>query len=510
MGLCRIVVALGPQKHMEDEPQRIGNRQQRPQGGQHRHRPIRTVPDRVGSRIQHHLFRQEPVEQRDTRHGQRADCADDEGDRHKVTKAAQTFDIAGMGLMVDDARRHEECCLEGQVIDDVKDRDNGRKGCPETQKHGQQAKVADRRKGQERLQIVFEERDQRPDNHRDQAGRGDDIEPRIGSRERGPHPRHQEHTGFDHRRRMQVGRHRRGCGHGVRQPEMKRKLGRLGERTKQDQDERWQIPLRRLDLLSCGEDVGQIVTAHDIAQDQHPTNHGQTTGPRHSKGHSCALPPFGQMLPVSDQEERRQGCQLPEDQQQQDVIRQHDAKHRALKQKQIGKELPHRILRRQIEPGVKRDQQTDAKDHSREQKPQTVQKEASRKTQLRKPFNLGNQDFATKYGWRKGSKHHQRQQGRDGREGCASVTARPDHDTRHQRAEEWQDRDYRKQVALHVVAAPQDMNWNEVLLDPPPCPDAYASQARWEQPEDTAKSGRMPPDGTVNNQSGQAHRPGKF
>ena len=55
---------------------------------------------------------------------------DAECDRHQVPQAAKTPDVAGMGLVIDDAGDHEQGRLEGGVIDDVEHRDHGRHGVP--------------------------------------------------------------------------------------------------------------------------------------------------------------------------------------------------------------------------------------------------------------------------------------------------------------------------------------------------------------------------------------------
>ena len=94
-----------------------------------------------------------------------------------MTKTAEAFDVSGVCLVIDDACAHEQGRLKGRMVDDVKNRCNGCELCPETQKHGDQAKVADGRKRQQCLQIILEQGDDGAENHGDQTGGGHDVEP---------------------------------------------------------------------------------------------------------------------------------------------------------------------------------------------------------------------------------------------------------------------------------------------------------------------------------------------
>src|SRR3546814_5299637 len=59
--------------------------------------------------------------------------------------------------------------------------------------------------------------------------------------------------------------------------------------------------------------------------------------------------------------------ELPEDQQQQHVVGQHDAHHGALEQQQVGVELPHRVVLGEVEARVGDDQQADRQDQPGEE-----------------------------------------------------------------------------------------------------------------------------------------------
>jgi hypothetical protein len=128
----------------------------------------------------------------------------------------------------------------------------------------------------------------------------------------------------------------------------------------------------------------------------------------------------------ADQQEGRQARQLPEDQQQQDIIRQDDAQHRPLEQQQVGEKPPHRVGLRQIEPGIDNDQQPDAKDHAGEHQAKRIQEEVEVEPEQRDPLDADLNGFPGHHRRRQDSEDHQ---GRE-RDSCGSqgarVSPRPD------------------------------------------------------------------------------------
>ena len=338
------IAAHRAEEGVADEAEAVGGREQRADRGEGRHQPGGAEEFGIERFLQHHLLGHEPVEQRYARQRQRAQRGDDESDRHQSAQPAQPADVTGSGLVVNDARGHEEGGLEGRVIEDVEHRDQCAKGRACAQQHGDQAQLADRREGQERLEVVLEQRDHRAQNHGDQPRRGDDHEPFRRAGQDRPKPRQQENARLHHRGRVQIGGH--GCrrGHGVRQPEVERELCRFGETAQQDQQERRHIERRGLDGLAVLQDVAEVVAARDVAQDQHSADQRKPARTGHSQRHARTLAAFGQVFPIADQQEGRQRCQLPEDQQKQDVVRQDDPHHRALKEQQVGEEFAHVIV----------------------------------------------------------------------------------------------------------------------------------------------------------------------
>ena len=92
------------------------------------------------------------------------------------------------------------------------------------------------------------------------------------------------------------------------------------------------------------------------------------------------------MFPIADQQEGRQRCQFPEHQQQQDVVGQNDAHHRALEQQKIGEELTHIVIPRQVIAPVNDDQRSDPEDQRRKERTKRIQHQGHVQPQGRKPF----------------------------------------------------------------------------------------------------------------------------
>jgi hypothetical protein len=142
------------------------------------------------------------------------------------------------GLVVDDAGGHEQAGLEDGVVDDVEHPRHRRQGCADAEQRGDQAQVADGGIGQQTLQVVLEQGGDGADEQRQQCQyAAHQHGPVMGTRQGREQARQQEHAGLHHGGRMQVGGNRRRRRHGVGQPEVEGKLGRLGEGAQQDQDQ---------------------------------------------------------------------------------------------------------------------------------------------------------------------------------------------------------------------------------------------------------------------------------
>jgi hypothetical protein len=150
-----------------------------------------------------------------------------------------------------------------------------------------------------------------------------------------PQARQQEHASFHHGGRVQVGGHRCRRSHRVRQPEVERKLGRLGERACEDQEQRGEVQRRGAHQIAAAQDFGEFVRSGDVPEKKKPGEQDEPAAAGHDKSHAGTLPPLGQVAPKSDQQKGREAGQLPENREKKDVVAYNDADHRALKQQQV-------------------------------------------------------------------------------------------------------------------------------------------------------------------------------
>ena len=245
---ARQVLRSGAEEHVADEAQRIGDREHAGQGDDVGKRLIheRVVVDLDGLG-EEHLLGEEAVEQRNAGHRGGGDHGQGRRDRHEAPEAAQATDVARAAFVIDDAGGHEQRRLEGRVVHDVEDRgDLPERGIQPGQKRDQ-PEVADGRIGEQPLEVLLEDGEERAEDERDQAGRAHEPQPLVGSAHRRPQPDQQEDAGLHHGGRMQVGRDRRRRRHRVRQPEMERELGALGEGAEQNEDQRRNVEGMRAD-----------------------------------------------------------------------------------------------------------------------------------------------------------------------------------------------------------------------------------------------------------------------
>ena len=265
-----------------------------------------------------------------------------------------------------------------------------------------------------------------------------------------PQPAEQEDAGLHHGGRVQVGRDRRGCRHGVRQPEVERELRRLGEGAAQHQKQDRQVERRGPHLGAAGQDLAQLIGAGGLAQQQHAGDQREAAGAGDHERHPRPLAAFGQVPPVADQQERGEAGELPEHQQDQHVVRERDAQHGALEQQQIGVEAPDRILAPEIPAGVGDDQQADEQDQEGEEQAVAVDEEGEIEPDLRHPGDLRPDHLAAEHG--RGVGEQERQGGRGDAAGDqrAGVAAGADHQRRQDGAQERQQDD---QGEAHPVPA---------------------------------------------------------
>ena len=320
-----------------------------------------------------HLLGEKAVEQRHPGHGRGGHHGEQGGARHEAVEAVDAAHVAGAGLVVDDARGHEQRGLEGGVVDDVKHRRHRGHGRVQAEQEHDQAEVADGRVGQQSLEIVLEQGHVGAEQQGDQAGATHQEEPGVRAGQDRVEPGEQEHAGLDHGGRVQVGAHRGGRLHGVRQPEMEGELGRLGKGAGEDERQHGQVEIMAADQLARLEDRGDTEGAGHVAEQEEAGQERQAAAAGHGQGHVGAAAGLGAVVPEADEEETAQRGHLPEDEQQQQVVAEHHPEHGPHEQQQQAEEAADALTLGQVLAGIEDDQQADAEHEQHEQGGQAVQ-----------------------------------------------------------------------------------------------------------------------------------------
>ncbi len=249
--LARQICGLRAEKDLVNEAQRVGDTEHpRYRRGKRQEDalPVRTVDkNRFG---EEHFLGQKTIQKGYARHRRRRHHRQRGGNRHRPVQPRQARQIARAGLVVDDARSHEQRGLEGRVVENVEHGGNQGERAVHAEQQGDEPEMADCRIGQHALHVLLEDREVATEHQRAQAGATDDPEPRIGAGQHRPQARQQEYAGLHHGRRMQIRRDRRRCRHRVRQPEMEGKLRALGQRAQRNQAQHQRVPRMRLDRIA--------------------------------------------------------------------------------------------------------------------------------------------------------------------------------------------------------------------------------------------------------------------
>ena len=292
------------EEHADDEAQRIGDREDAGEDREVRQRRVQqgaVVP--VRGLGEEHLLRQEPVQQRHPRHRRGGDDRQHAGPRHRPDQPIQAAHVAGAGLVVDDSRRHEQRRLEQRMVHDVEDRRHDGTVATDTDQRRDQAEMADRRIGQQTLEVIAPQRDHRAKHKGRHPRTRDKPEPGRRLAHHGREPYQQEHARLHHGRRMQIGRYRGRRRHRVGQPEMERELRRFGEGSDQEQHQHRQVKRVFPDHVTRGQHLVEVVAADDLPQQQHRGQQAEAATRGDGQCHPRAIARGGAPVPIADQQE---------------------------------------------------------------------------------------------------------------------------------------------------------------------------------------------------------------
>ena len=315
----------------------------------------------VGLGGEDRLLGDEAEQRRHARHRGGGERGDDRQHRCPTTETGEFPQVTGADFVVDEADHEKQRRLEQGV--GQQHRDPGECGvrAARADHHGQQAELADRAVGQQQLEVALAQRRPAADEHGDQAEGEQHGTPRAGVGEHRGEQTDQVDAGLDHRRRVQVGADRGGRGHRHRQPAVERHDRRLGQRAGQDQQHRGDQ--RPAAGQRCGGDLRPAVGAGVSTEDQEAEQHGQPA----QRGDGQRLgrrPPAGAALGAVPDEQVGEDCgEFPEDVEQQQVVGEDQAEHRAGEGDQHGDEpgQAHRVGR-EVPAAVDQHQRADPAD----------------------------------------------------------------------------------------------------------------------------------------------------
>ncbi len=181
------------------------------------------------------VLRPEAREQREARQRERAQAHRHEGDRHRPTQAAHLANVVGLDRVDDRAGAQEEQCLEEGVREEV---EHARRHAARAERQEHVAELADRREGQDALDVVVDQAHRRREDRREAADDRDDRQRQGHRLEQRERARHQVDARGDHGRGMDQGGDRRRALHRVWQPDVERELAALADRAQEDPDAR--------------------------------------------------------------------------------------------------------------------------------------------------------------------------------------------------------------------------------------------------------------------------------
>ena len=262
------------------------------------------------------------------------------------------------------------------MVDDVEYRCHRCQFGTHTEQQRDQAQVADGGMRQKPFQVVLEHGHVGANQQSCHAGKTDHVEPLFGTSQCRVQTRHQENAGLDHGGGVQVGRNRRWRLHGMGQPEMERELGRLGKRAQQYQRQGDGVHGVGFDNIAGGQHIVQFKTADNVADDQNAREQRQPTATGHRQRHAGATTSVLFVVPETDEQERGETGQFPENHHQQEIAGEYDAQHGAFETEQQRVKLPDILGRLQVIAGIENDQHANNQNQQCEQQRQSIEAEA--------------------------------------------------------------------------------------------------------------------------------------
>ena len=376
-GAAEAVVCLAAQR-AHDQASRVGE-------GEHGADDEDTGDDRSWHAVQagvlehrgeRGLLADEADERRQARH--RGGGEYEEGRERGPTAAEtrQVADVAGAGLVVDDADRHEQRRLEQRMRDEHREAgEHGVAGADAHENH-EEAELGDGAEREDQLEVVLSQAAPARHEQGDGAEADEDDLPRRRPREPRRQARDEEDARLDHRRRMQVGGDRRGRGHGAGKPEVEGCDGRFRDRAEDDEKER--DAHGRPGGLG-GDDVTEKIRADGFAEDHDAHEHRQTAECGDEQGLRRGAAGGRALGVVADEQERQDRGQFPEDVHDQHVVGHDEAEHDERECRELaGEQVQARFVVGKIEGAVEQHERADAERDERHEHRQGIHAQRER------------------------------------------------------------------------------------------------------------------------------------
>ncbi len=332
------------------------------------------------------FFAHEAEEERQPGHGERGDQCGRCGEGHGTTQPAKMIGIARAGFVVDRAGGHEERGFVERVGQQVGQRRFDRQLRADTEQHGQRAEHRDRGVSEDFFEVVLTEGQEDTGHHGQRPDRRDDRHPERTGRQKRMQSREEKDARFHHGSRVQIRTDRRRRFHRVGQPEMERELGRLGEGAEQNQDEnRGEAGLRDERRRIHGEELGDAESSSRASEQDDARQHAESARTRDEQGLQGRGTRLRFVVVVADEQVGRNAGQLPENEEQHEVIGTDHAEHRAHETEEVEIEFPEILFARQIARRIPRDIGPDHGDEQEEEQAQPVGAEVQIDAQRRHP-----------------------------------------------------------------------------------------------------------------------------
>ena len=129
----------------------------------------------------------------------------------------------------------------------------------------------------------------------------------------------------------------------------------------------------------------EVIAADDMPEHQYAGEQAESAGRRDDQRHARAIPRLRSLVPVADQQEGEEAGQFPEEDQLDQVAREHDAEHRAHEGEQEGEEARYGIGGGHVVAGVQHHQEADAGDQRGEHPCEAVHPQVELEAELRNP-----------------------------------------------------------------------------------------------------------------------------